>query len=56
VPLIGLNISKKEVLCFKELAYWDFETVVVSCIQYMVHELHPTDLIVIFDTDDNPVV
>ena len=32
---------------------WDLETI-TSMIHYINHELHPTDLKVIFDLDENP--
>ena len=38
---------------FKDLAYWDLETI-TSMIHYIIHELHPSDVKVIFDLDENP--
>jgi hypothetical protein len=44
---------KKSSSDFKDLAYWDLETI-TSMIHYIIHELHPSDVKVIFDLDENP--
>ena len=49
----GVKGIKKSSLDFKDLAYWDLETI-TSMIHYIIHELHPTDVKVIFDLDENP--
>ena len=38
---------------FKSLAYWDFQTI-QNLIQFITHELHPSNVSVIVDVDDNP--
>ena len=37
------GIIKKSSSDFKDLAYWDLETI-TSMIHYIIHELHPTDV------------
>ena len=49
----GVKGIKKSSSDFKDLAYWDLETI-TSMIHYIIHELHPTDVKVIFDLDENP--
>ena len=44
---------KKEIEEFKSLAYWDFQTI-QNLIRFITHELHPTNVSVIVDVDDNP--
>ena len=44
---------KKEIEEFKSLAYWDFQTI-QNLIQFITHELHPSNVSVIVDVDDNP--
>jgi hypothetical protein len=39
---------------FKGLAYWDLEKITNSMIDYIIHELHPTNVKVIFHLDENP--
>ena len=49
----GVKGIKKLSSDFKDLAYWDLETI-TSMIHYIIHELHPTDVKVIIDLDKNP--
>ena len=49
----GVKGIKESSSHFKDLAYWDLETI-TSMIHYIIHELHPTDVKVIFDLDENP--
>ena len=42
----GVKGIKKSSSDFKDLAYWDLETI-ASMINYIIHELHPTDVKVI---------
>ena len=49
----GVKGIKKSSSDFKDLAYWDLETI-TSMIHHIIHELHPTDVKVIFDLDENP--
>ena len=51
----GVKGIKKSSSDFKDLAYWDLETITfTSMIHYIIHELHPTDVNVIFDLNENP--
>ena len=51
----GVKGIKKSSSDFKDLAYWDHETITItSMIHYINHELHPSDVKVIFDLDENP--
>ena len=49
----GVKGIKKSCSDFKDLAYWDLE-LITSMIHYIIHELHPSDVKVIFDLDENP--
>ena len=46
------SIKKSPSSDFKDLAYWDLETI-TSMIHYIIHELHSSDVKVIFDLDEN---
>jgi hypothetical protein len=51
----GVKGIKKSSSFFKDLAYWDLETITItSMIHYIIHELHPSNVKVIFDLDENP--
>ena len=49
------KVSKNhlQILKILHIGTWDLETI-TSMIHYMIHELHPTDVKVIFDLDENP--
>jgi hypothetical protein len=49
----GVKGVKKSSSDFKDLAYRDLETI-TSMIHYIIYEIHPTDVKVIFDLDENP--
>ena len=49
----GVKGIKKLSSDFKDLAYWEHKKI-TSLIQFRFHELHPTDVKVIFDLDENP--
>jgi len=51
--LITCYIFKKEIEEFKSLAYWNFQTI-QNLIQFITHELYPSNVSVIVDVDDNP--
>jgi hypothetical protein len=48
----NLLYFKKEIEEFKSLAYWDFQTI-QNLIRFITHEIHPTNVSVIVDVDDN---
>jgi hypothetical protein len=49
----GVKVFERSSSNFKDLAYWDLETI-TSIIHYIIHELQPSDVKVVFDLDENP--
>ena len=49
----GVKGTKKSSLHFNDLGYWDLETI-TSMIHYIIHELHPADVKVVFNLGGSP--